>query len=373
MDERAFGRHAARSAARPTGPRSRSVDEAGPEDTGAAIAAAYDAFHGGPWRDTSARERGDLLLRVADLLERDAGAVARAESLRHRQAAGRERVRRRRRGLGVPATTAASPPRTPDGSWTPATPTWSAASCTSRVGVCGLIAPWNYPLLQASWKVAPCLAAGNTFVLKPSELTPHTAIHLMRLLEEAGLPAGVGNLVLGAGPAGRGAARRPTRASTWSPSPAAWRPAARVMAGRGATVKKVALELGGKNPNIVFADADLDVALDFALTAVFLHSGQVCSAGARLVLEESLHDAFVDALVERAAAIRLGGPFDEKAETGPLISAAHREKVAAYVAEGHRRGRGAALRWPAARGPGPRQRLLLPAHRPGRVHQRRCR
>ena len=93
------------------------------------------------------------------------------------------------------------------------------------VGVCGLITPWNYPLLQVSWKVAPCLAAGNTFVLKPSELTPHTAIHLMRLLEEAGLPAGVGNLVLGAGPDGRRAARRPTRASTWCPSPAAWTPA----------------------------------------------------------------------------------------------------------------------------------------------------
>jgi len=107
-----------------------------------------------------------------------------------------------------------------------------------------------------------------------------------------------------------------------------------VMASAAATVKKVALELGGKNPNIVFADADVEVALDYALTAVFLHSGQVCSAGARLLVEESIHDSFVDALVERAQAIRLGGPFDDKAETGPLISAAHREKVGAYVARG---------------------------------------
>ena len=106
------------------------------------------------------------------------------------------------------------------------------------------------------------------------------------------------------------------------------------MAAAAATVKKVALELGGKNPNIVFADADLEVALDYALTAVFLHSGQVCSAGARLLVEESIHDAFVDALVDRAERIRLGGPFDEKAETGPLTSAAHRDKVEAYVAAG---------------------------------------
>ena len=106
------------------------------------------------------------------------------------------------------------------------------------------------------------------------------------------------------------------------------------MAAAAATVKKIALELGGKNPNIVFADADLEVALDFALTAVFLHSGQVCSAGARLLVEETIHDEFVDRLVERAASIRLGGPHDAKAETGPLISAAHREKVAAYVAAG---------------------------------------
>ena len=142
------------------------------------------------------------------------------------------------------------------------------------------------------------------------------------------------------------------------------------MAAAAATVKRVALELGGKNPNIVFADAHVDVALDYALTAVFLHSGQVCSAGARLLVEESLHDRFVDALVERAVNIRLGGPFDEKAETGPLISAAHREKVAAYVADRPGRGRRAPLRRRRARRPGPGRRLLLPAHRPRRLHER---
>ena len=201
------------------------------------------------------------------------------------------------------------------------------------IGVCGLITPWNYPLLQTSWKVAPCLAAGNTFVLKPSELTPHTAILLMRLLDEAGLPAGVGNLVLGAGAEAGAPLSTDPRVDLVSFT-GGCPTGRRLMAAAADTVKKVALELGGKNPNIVFADADLEVALDFALTAVFLHSGQVCSAGARLVVEESIHDAFVDELVARAKRIRLGGPFDEKAETGPLTSAAHREKVEKYVAAG---------------------------------------
>jgi betaine-aldehyde dehydrogenase len=201
------------------------------------------------------------------------------------------------------------------------------------IGVCGLITPWNYPLLQVSWKVAPCLAAGNSFVLKPSELTPHSAIHLMRLLDEAGLPAGVANLVLGTGAdAGAGLSTDP-RVDLVSFT-GGLETGKRIMAAASDTVKKVALELGGKNPNVVFADADLEVALDFALTAVFLHSGQVCSAGARLVVEESIHDRFVDAIVERAERIRIGGPFDDKAETGPLTSAAHREKVEKYVAAG---------------------------------------
>ena len=214
------------------------------------------------------------------------------------------------------------------------------------IGVCGLITPWNYPLLQVSWKVAPCLAAGNTFVLKPSELTPHSAIHLMKLLEEAGLPAGVGNLVLGTGPEAGAPLSSDPRVDLVSFT-GGLETGRRIMATAAGTVKKVALELGGKNPNIVFADADLEVALDFALTAVFLHSGQVCSAGARLVVEESIHDELVDAIVERAGRIRLGGPFDEKAETGPLTSAQHRDKVEAYVAAGV--AEGAVLRCGGAR------------------------
>ncbi|HYG92328.1 MAG TPA: aldehyde dehydrogenase family protein, partial [Nocardioides sp.] len=308
------------------------VDEATAEDTLAAVDAAHRAFRDGPWPQTSARERGDLLLRVADLLERDADAIARMESLD----TGKRLVESEYDVADVVSVfryygrvAAEDAGRVVD---------TGNADVVSRIvhepiGVCGLITPWNYPLLQVSWKVAPCLAAGNTFVLKPSELTPHSAIHLIRLLQEAGLPPGVGNLVLGAGPDAGAPLSEDPRVDlvSFTGGVATGR---RIMAAAAGTVKKVALELGGKNPNIVFADADLDVALDFALTAVFLHSGQVCSAGARLLVEESVHDTFVDGLVERAGRIRLGGPFDDKAETGPLTSAGHRDKVEAYVAAG---------------------------------------
>ena len=322
-----------------------AVDEAGAEDTAAAIAAAHRAFHEGPWPGTPARERGDLLLRVADLLERDVAIVAELES----RDTGKRLVESEYDVADVVSVfrhygrvAAEETGRVVD----TGNPDVVSRVVHEPVGVCGLITPWNYPLLQVSWKVAPCLAAGNTFVLKPSELTPHTAIHLMRLLEEAGLPAGVGNLVLGAGAAAGAPLSEDPRVDLVSFTGGLATGKA-IMASAAGSVKKVALELGGKNPNIVFADADREVAIDFALTAVFLHSGQVCSAGARLLVEESIHDEFVDALVERAGRIRLGGPFDDKAETGPLTSAAHRDKVERYVAAGL--AEGAVLRCGGAR------------------------
>ncbi|GGY77946.1 betaine-aldehyde dehydrogenase [Streptomyces olivaceoviridis] len=325
------------------------VDEAGGKDTVEAVAAARRAFDTGPWPHTPAAERGDLLLRVAGLLARDKDALARAESLD----TGKRLVESaydvddvvdcfRYFGRLVASETG----RVID---------TGRADVDSRVvhepvGVCALITPWNYPLLQSAWKVAPALAAGNTFVLKPSELTPHTAIHLVRLLAEAGLPPGVANLVLGAGPeAGAPLADHPD--VDMVSFTGGLHTGRRLMAAAAGTVKKVALELGGKNPNIVFADADFEAAVDMALTAVFLHSGQVCSAGARLLVEDALHDRFVDEVVRRARLIRLGGPFDERARTGPLISAAHRAKVEAYVARGL--AEGAVLRCGGARPAGP--------------------
>ncbi|MFG3170708.1 aldehyde dehydrogenase family protein [Streptomyces sp. NPDC048200] len=331
------------------GSRVGVVDEAGGKDTVEAIAAARRAFDEGPWPTTPAADRGNLLLRVADLLVRDKDALARAESLD----TGKRLVESEYdiddiancfRYFGRQAT--AETGRVVE----TGTPSVDSRVVYEPVGVCALITPWNYPLLQTAWKVAPALAAGNTFVLKPSELTPHTAIHLMRLLEEAGVPPGVANLVLGAGPdAGAPLADHPdVDLVSFTGGLATGRA---LMAAAAGTVKKVALELGGKNPNIVFADADFETAVDMALTAVFLHSGQVCSAGARLLVEDGLHDRFVDEIVRRASRIRLGGPFDERAQTGPLISAAHREKVEAYVARGL--AEGAVLRCGGERPTGP--------------------
>jgi betaine-aldehyde dehydrogenase len=309
-----------------------TVDEGASEDTEAAIEAARTAFDDGPWASTPPAERGALLDRVADALERHRDEFARAEALD----TGKRLVEAEYDLADVTAVFryyAKLAAEDDDRDVDVDRPDVQSRIVHEPVGVCGLITPWNYPLLQTSWKVAPALAAGNTFVLKPSELTPSTAILLMRELEAAGLPAGVANLVLGTGPnVGALLSSHPdVDLVSFTGGLVTGR---LIMASAAPTVKRVALELGGKNPNIVFADADWDAALDMALTAVFLHSGQVCSAGARLLIEESIHDAFVDEVVRRAQEIRLGGPFDKEAETGPLTSEGHRAKVEAYVAAG---------------------------------------
>jgi betaine-aldehyde dehydrogenase len=309
-----------------------TVPEAGCADVRAAVAAARCAFDSGPWPATAEVERGAVLRRVAEIIDRDRKEFSRAESLD----TGKRIVEAEydmddviaclRYYAGIAGTDAG---RVVDTGRTDAI----SRIVYAPVGVCALITPWNYPLLQASWKVAPALLAGNTLILKPSELTPSTAILVATAFGEAGLPDGVFNLLLGAGPnAGAPLTEHPdVDLVSFTGGVAS---GSRVMAAAAPTVKRVALELGGKNPNVVFADANLEAALDFALTAVFLHSGQVCSAGARLLVEASIHDRFVDELVRRADAITLGGPFDPDAETGPLISAGHRDKVEAYVAAG---------------------------------------
>ncbi|MFI0446304.1 aldehyde dehydrogenase family protein [Actinomadura sp. 6N118] len=310
-----------------------TVDEGGPADAAAAVLAARQAFDHGPWPRLPAAERGALLLRVAEILERDRFEIARAESMDTGKRAVESEydvadvvsVFRYYGGLCMSGDQG----RVADNGRDDVV----SHVVQEPVGVCALITPWNYPLLQTSWKVAPALAAGNAFVLKPSELTPSTAILLMRSLIEAGLPDGVANLVLGAGPtAGAPLVEHPAvDLVSFTGGLVTGRA---VMAAAAGTVKKIALELGGKNPNIVFPDADLEAALDMALTAVFLHSGQVCSAGTRLLVHRDLREPFVAELAERADRIRLGGPFDPDAETGPLISAGHLAKVEAYVAAG---------------------------------------
>ena len=312
-----------------TGKAHTTFAEGSSDDTVEAILAARKAFESGPWRCTTAAQRGEILGKVADILERDKALFARAESndtakriveaeydiddvisvfRYYASVANKPHVRIIDTGReDVNSTVIVEP-----------------------VGVVGMITPWNYPLLQASWKVAPALLAGCTFVIKPSELTPSTTSMLMDVLTEAGVPEGVANAVFGAGiTAGAPLSTHPD--VDMVSFTGGLITGKRIMINAADTVKKVALELGGKNPNIIFADADLDIAIDHALTAVFLHSGQVCSAGARLLVERSVHDQVVNELARRADLIRLGGPDDENAQTGALISAAHRDKVQAYV------------------------------------------
>lgn len=188
------------------------------------------------------------------------------------------------------------------------------------------------PLLQAAWKIAPALAAGNTFV-PAGRADPHTAILIVDVLDVLGLPAGVANLVLGDG-AVVGAPLSSHPEIDLVSFTGGLVTGRRVAESAARGVKKVALELGGKNPNVVFADADFDAAVDNALNAAFTDSGLVCSAGTRLIVQDSIAERFVDEVVRRAGDIVMGGPFDEKAETGPLISKEHRDKVTDYVQRG---------------------------------------
>ncbi|WP_448855452.1 aldehyde dehydrogenase family protein [Corynebacterium camporealensis] len=305
------------------------VSEASEDDTIRAIKAARASFEVGEWVNTPAIERGKLLVRVADFIREHKDLFAKAESADtgkrfEESQADMDDIAGAFDYFGTLASHQAG--RVVD----PADPNLRSRIDAEPIGVCGLITPWNYPLLQVSWKVAPALAAGNSFVLKQAELTPHTAMLLMSALQEAGLPDGVANLITGAGAeCGNPLSQHPEVDMVSFTGGLA---TGKIIARNAAeTIKRTALELGGKNPNVIFSDADFDIAVDNALNGAFFHSGQVCSAGSRIIVEESLHDKFVDALVERTKRIKLGGPTDPQAETGPLISAEHRDKVAAYV------------------------------------------
>ena len=309
-----------------------TVSEAGEADSIRAIEAARRSFDSGIWSSVPAAQRGDFLLKAAEQLVARKAEFALAETLD----TGKRLVESELdmddiiacfRYFGKLAGQEAG--RVVDAN----DPNVISRIDYEPVGVAAMITPWNYPLLQAAWKIAPALAAGCSFVLKPAELTPSTAILMMEVLKDLGLPAGVANLVTGAG-AQAGAVLSEHKDVDLVSFTGGLVTGRKVAAAAAGTVKKVALELGGKNPNVVFADADFDAALDNALNGAFVHSGQVCSAGARLVIHESIAEKFVDELVRRAQQITLGGPFDQKAETGALISAAHLEKVDAYVQAG---------------------------------------
>ncbi|SDX93791.1 betaine-aldehyde dehydrogenase [Salimicrobium album] len=306
------------------------------EDAKIAIAAAREAFDNGEWASTPAATRGEKVLRIAELIERDREELARMETLDTGKTAEESRedmddiagVFRYFAGLADK-----------DGGEMIESPIPDSQSRIVRepVGVCGQITPWNYPLLQASWKIAPALAAGNTIVIKPSEITPLTTVKVTELMEEAGFPAGVVNLVLGDG-ATVGNELAESDSVDLISFTGGIETGKKVMQKASGNMKKIALELGGKNPNVVFADADFETAVDQALNAAFFHAGQVCSAGARLIVEDSIHDEFVKELADRAGRIRLGDGFEDDTQSGPLISAEHRGKVESYVEIGKQEG-----------------------------------
>ena len=322
------------------------VAEGDEKDTDLAVEAARRAFDEGDWPRTPVAERAALLRRVADLLVRDREELGLLES----RDAGKT-LEEGRVDIDCVAdafryfadlVAAEAPGRVVDAG----SPDIHSVVVHEPVGVCALITPWNYPLLQASWKIAPALAAGNTFVVKPSELTPLTTVALLDLLTEAGLPSGVANIVTGPGhTVGARLAEHPdVDLVSFTGGLVS---GVKVAQAAAVSVKKVALELGGKNPNVVFADAcatdeGFDTAVDQALNAAFIHSGQVCSAGSRLIVEESVRERFVAELARRAARIRLGRGTDDGVECGPLVSEQQRAKVESYVASAL--AEGAALR-----------------------------
>jgi acyl-CoA reductase-like NAD-dependent aldehyde dehydrogenase len=303
------------------------VAMAGKADVDAAVAAADQAF--GSWSRWAAADRGRLLLRLADLIEANAEELARLESL------DTGHPLRDSRALDVPRTAACfryfgGMADKWQGDVVPVEAGFLNYLLREPVGVVGQVVPWNFPLMFTSWKMAPALAAGNTIVMKPAEITPLTSLRVAELMAEAGLPKGVVNMVPGLGSvAGQAIAEHPGIAKVaFTGSTATGQ---RVVQASAGNLKKVQLELGGKGANIVFEDANLGPAINGSAWAIFHNQGQACIAGSRLLLHERIADEFLERFIELARSIRLGNPLDERTEMGPLTSAQHRDRVLAYV------------------------------------------
>src|SRR5881398_3106711 len=292
-----------------------------------AVAAAEKAFAG--WSQTSAADRSKILLRIADLIERDLEKLARAESIDT--------------GKPLSLAHALDIPRAASNFRFFATAilhTESEAYITDNVafnytlrqprGIAGLISPWNLPLYLLSWKIAPAIAVGNTAIAKPSELTPMTAYMLCRLCREAGLPNGVLNVVHGTGPnVGAPITAHPKIGTiSFTGGTVTGRKVAEACA---PLFKKVSLELGGKNPNIVFADADLDVAIAGSVRSSFANQGQICLCDSRVFVERSAYEDFVDRFIDKASQLKMGDPLDEKTEQGAIVNKAQLDKIRFYV------------------------------------------
>jgi betaine-aldehyde dehydrogenase len=301
-----------------------------------AISAARVAFDHGPWPWTPAAERAGKLFKLADLIEANAEELARLDTLNNGKPL-REARFDAADAAGCFRFYAGLATKPQGQTYEVGDPNIVAETVREPIGVCGQIIPWNYPLLMAAWKLAPGLAAGNCCILKPSELTPLSAVRLFELIDEAGFPPGVAQLVLGPGdPAGSSlAASNHVDKIAFTGGTATGR---KVMIAAAGNLKKISLELGGKNPNVVFADADPDVSLEYAMYAIYAGQGEVCSAGSRLILDRKSADSFLARLAEAAGRIVVGDGMKEETEMGPLISRAHQKKVLDYIETGRSEG-----------------------------------
>ncbi len=317
-----------------TGEVFTSVAEAREADIDRAVAAARKAFDSGPWPRMKPNERARILWRLADLIERDGDELARLTTLENGKPFSQAQMIDVRgsvkafhyfSGWATKLTGTTVPLSTPG--------EYHAFTEREPLGVCALIVPWNYPLSNAAWKVGPALAAGNTVVLKPAEATPLTALRLADLAAEAGVPAGVLNVVPGYGPtAGAALAGHPlVDKVSFTGSTRTGRSIASASLGN---FKRVTLELGGKSPNIIFADADLDAAIAGAAAAIFSNMGEQCVAGSRLYVEDSVFDEVVAGVAAIGSGMRIGDGFDPETQIGPLVSAEHLDRVTNHVRSG---------------------------------------
>jgi acyl-CoA reductase-like NAD-dependent aldehyde dehydrogenase len=303
------------------------VAMAGHADVDLAVKAAQQAFPA--WSRMQAADRGRILLKLADLIEANGEELARLESL------DTGHPIRDCRMLDVPRTAGCfryfgGMADKFQGETIPVDAGFLNYTLREPLGVVGQVVPWNFPLMFTSWKMAPALAAGNTIVLKPAEITPLTTLKIAELMREAGMPAGVVNILPGLGHvAGQYIAEHPDIAKiAFTGSTATGK---RIVQASAGNLKKVQLELGGKGANIVFEDANLIAAVNGAAWAIFHNQGQACIAGSRLVLHENIADAFLEKFIALANSIRLGNPLDPETEMGPLTSALHRDRVLSYV------------------------------------------
>ncbi|MDV9173784.1 aldehyde dehydrogenase family protein [Streptomyces sp. W16] len=311
-----------------------TVAQAGPAEVSAAVEAANTAHRDRRWRGLPPRQRRDILLRLADLVERDAEQLAVLDTLDNGKAVERARGDVE---LGLQAIRhfAGTPTRL-SGTVHAAGPDRHVYSVREPVGVVAAVLPWNFPFMIAAWKLAPALAAGCTVVVKPAEQTPLTALRLAALCLEAGVPEGVVNVLTGDGRTGAELVAHPGVAKvSFTGSTEVGR---HIMAAAAPSLKRLTLELGGKSPNIVFADADLDAAAPNAVRAVFGHSGQMCTAGSRLLVERTIVKEFLDRLVPAVEALRIGPGLAGGINIGPLVSQEQYDRVTGYVELGRSEG-----------------------------------